>query len=1115
MQNQATTPSDRGRRGMLLLLVLNVLALFLVVGALGILVATRARDSARAFAAAQAGQVNSPALARGLLDEALLTLVRGGTAATGVTECLLEDKYGTSQSGTVTALAPIPASGNSLMFGTMSVTSTVAIVSTATNVRMVGSINPVSGSCAVLGAPPWNSLAFTGRPLTIVPAVNDQAFPPTTYRFTRFWPLTTATTGSTTISGTTFWTVVTTGSFHASAPRLQMSGTRPSVFPCEAVINGRDFDGTGTNEPYDAFDASNPFLTNSGTLNGSRVQQVARAAFPAAATSGTCVDNDGDGVADGVWLDGVLPPMRSPNGGQLTFSVSYLVLDLDGRINVNAHGSVVRAQAVSSAATYPARPTPFLTGGSWTLTTAGTIPQGMGYGPADIDASIVVYSTDECSSGDVPARYATLLQGGTVDPPIALTSSPSQWRPAPRAGATQVGRHGASVGPGNAAVTTGGNWSNADYWMLNPAGNSPTDLKARLQVFTDGTGAPILKFARPTSYPTWVANDTDDIVGAGQTAHPYALRLDDDAPRAAGSNSLDAIYTVAELERILRPFDSDAAQLAPRLAAILDDRAEQSRMTVTTDSWDTPAVTGATSGTIQMAAADCPVPHDVLAPETVAGLRMNLNRPIFPPAATGTAARAEYFKHLYTLAMAVSGTTGDSTAAIAAQWAANVIEFRDPDSIMTWYPYDPTPFDADGFTTSGTSPGVWGVERPEVVITSATYSPDANTVTVSLYRPWEARLISGTNISGSTAPMTELIDASLGNRATNTLNLSGTAPGNKAIWRLAIVNSSTTDWSMLTPLASGAAVRCNSGTTVTGTGLASMPPSVTLLRLADPSRVTGTANDLTRNDYVPVHTGTVTVAAAGARVVRRWLHWPNRDFVSHGELLTVPSGTAAAVAEALFDENNEACLALNGAPGATGSSAPWGPRLLDATIVPSRFAGANVSVNNGATALAGTGLENLRYGQLSRWREAGRVNLNTILSNTNNATSALDNAVWTALVGGTSVPNPVTSGGYTPIQSLQTVLTGPTADLFIRSGTNAASSFLKRSTAIRLANCATTRSHVFAVWITLRITDSSPTAGPPQFARLFAIVDRSIPVGYAPGRTLNVRDTIRLQRFVE
>jgi hypothetical protein len=80
----------------------------------------------------------------------------------------------------------------------------------------------------------------------------------------------------------------------------------------------------------------------------------------------------------------------------------------------------------------------------------------------------------------------------------------------------------------------------------------------------------------------------------------------------------------------------------------------------------------------------------------------------------------------------------------------------------------------------------------------------------------------------------------------------------------------------------------------------------------------------------------------------------------------------------------------------------------------------------------------------------------------------------------------------------------------------------------RLANVATVRSHVFAVWITLEVTDTSPHADPPSYHRLFAIVDRSIPLvdlsippadrtipsAFTRGSNTHARNPIRLVRFL-
>jgi hypothetical protein len=56
---------------------------------------------------------------------------------------------------------------------------------------------------------------------------------------------------------------------------------------------------------------------------------------------------------------------------------------------------------------------------------------------------------------------------------------------------------------------------------------------------------------------------------------------------------------------------------------------------------------------------------------------------------------------------------------------------------------------------------------------------------------------------------------------------------------------------------------------------------------------------------------------------------------------------------------------------------------------------------------------------------------------------------------------------------------------------------------------------VFAVWITVEMADSAALDEPKQYRRLFAIVDRSIPVGYSPGVNLNARDTVRLVRYLD
>jgi hypothetical protein len=90
---------------------------------------------------------------------------------------------------------------------------------------------------------------------------------------------------------------------------------------------------------------------------------------------------------------------------------------------------------------------------------------------------------------------------------------------------------------------------------------------------------------------------------------------------------------------------------------------------------------------------------------------------------TGTTPQArfeqqEYCKGLYALAM----TLGETDARRAAQWAVNVLDFRDEDSTMTAFEYDTNlangwGVDGNPATTGEADRGVvWGVERPDILI---------------------------------------------------------------------------------------------------------------------------------------------------------------------------------------------------------------------------------------------------------------------------------------------------------------------------------------------------------------------------------------------------------------
>jgi hypothetical protein len=1201
---------DPRREGVLLLLVLIALTLFLMLGVALLVKATRSRTAARSFGA------RTDALEaytdRAALDEALMVLLRGSrnTLPPQISESILADRYGSGAvTGTVSGLAG-------------------------------GGTSPIL-TATLPGLPAGVSAAarLNGRVLTLVPGPGAG-------------------------SVASFRILAASG----SAPcTVQLSNVpfRPGLMlpsgSCEARINGRDFAGTfPANEPWDGFTTgsavsgtllSDPWLARVELASGA-VTNVRQATYQTVLTSTTPAalplecDNDNDGVADGVWIDGTagfLAPRPSPHGGRITNRVSYLVLDLDGRLNVNAAG--MAAPAPGSYANSP------------------DTPLGMGYGPADIDASLLFPATLPpasglsafTSSGAAPTgMWWSMLAGGSSSPGSATTT---QRRPPPGVGAFS-GRYGPNGVPGAAGddpgllqSTTGGR-----YAATVAGANAVADLKGHMRMYMTATisGTANTLTPRLTWFVPAATNDESD--------DPYEVRLDAGAPRLgsnvrtsspAGVND-DLPYNVGELERVLRANDPDAPMLAQRLAAALGTNAQAQRMLITTDSWDTPGLTGTAAGLVENRLASHPPTYpwtdaNAWSPDVAAGLRFNINRPVLSGStADALAQQPEYCKSLYTLVRAL----GESDARRAAQWAVNVLDFRDEDSTMTRFVYDADPFDFDGWNVTGTTTGtVWGVERPDLVIVDTAAwrgISGSSALYVGLTRaPFAAERV----VVGSGTGARERIDPVMrnGTDLQGTLSATGTA-GTFGVWQLRFADDRAVPFRPLTGSSTqtqwfvdGTQSRSRSMTLLgNANGLSTNPlsaasslssvvvasadvreivntPSIMLVnqggrfeivppatsgtvmleRLADPSRANGPDNPYIVIDTAPVELSTSGSTPGSGITWRRrrpgprdsvagrhalaafwqqpanianwiqdsskgvpsgrtgtpwlfqlyfqgagmvagtpptndpvpWFHWPNRPFVSTAELALVPADDANGL---LRNYSMPTTSLVNG---------PLGHLILDATIVPSRFAGTalTVSATTGTTAVAmqNLGLDRLRAGQFPTWREPGRMNVNTLPTGT---AAATDGLLWQLLVGGTQTvlatgavqANPFTATGTftpTPARSLRQILAlsggadGPPAiesvptTIVVSSGTTlhprAKNPFLAMVAANRLANCATIRSNMFAAWITVETTDSSPGAPPPVTRRLFAIIDRSIPVGYSQGEDLNVRDTIRLVRYLD
>ncbi len=497
------------------------------------------------------------------------------------------------------------------------------------------------------------------------------------------------------------------------------------------------------------------------------------------------VDNDGDGVPDSVWIDLGFPVRSTADGRLFKPLFAVLCVDLDGRLNVNAHGSAIQADTKYATTNLVSK-----LGGQFA---GGSVPtdfaRGLGFGPAEISISPLV--------GNL---YSKIFTGGSYNL------------------ITYQGRYGTTKVPGVDGIDTlsqnlwfeymqaAADTTGAAYWTLatvNNAGSygSPPDPFGAGAVGLDQAGRPIY---------TGLTASSGDYVGFGSavTNNPYEMSFNANAVRGVPAASNNP-FSASEMERLLRPYDRDATSLPIRLEAVTYDAAptfnrsmllptydKHNNKSFTTDSFDLPcpnvllpktllgtggnALTQARHVTDLLRARGVPtsVWGDLLPADLLVGLKMNINRPFgngqddnsngvidesepaestekvtlsggtavspsysetgkYKEKSSGTettttplAARQLEARYLYVLACLTCDLDylkakldgADNTARFLAQWAVNVVDFKDRDSIMTPFDYDPDFVSGDISDGWNPNPGkiakyrVWGCERPELLI---------------------------------------------------------------------------------------------------------------------------------------------------------------------------------------------------------------------------------------------------------------------------------------------------------------------------------------------------------------------------------------------------------------
>ena len=634
-------PSGRPstRRGVLLLVVLSMLTLFMMLGVAYVIMASRARESSRAFSRAITQERLSDRVNEKYLDKSLMLLLRGpdtGNAQPAnlngstlnfvpIFESLLDDLY-----GSVDRLE-----GN-----------TVGLVIDH------GVLCEVTIQAQSVGGPnPQSPIELVGRVLTLLPEKGRI----TSHRILRAEEASTSYRIWIANHGEAFPRMLATqaGGQVAVAYDFPPANTR-------VIINGRGHGGNTnganpvTNEAWDGYDfAHNPFLAwiepDPAMPSSAIVKRFSMFDLPSTPIAANAdldndglqdyCDNDGDGVLDGQFFRPGFAPIPVDGGNVLQVDLSCLIVDLDGRLNLNAHGTL-------AALLYPEQNPGWPGGGQgaggpqgggsqW-----GKMPLGSGYGPAEINPRIVFDELmDARSFGSSDDPWLAVLCGGnpasqyrSLRPTKDLLTPDQGCRTLPPGLALLEGRYGGRARKDTDTIDPDVGLSMADYGHafealpgrendndllsqfneLQYTGSTrPIDLHGRLKLnatasSTAGTKpagvVPTMQFAKPDQMLSDPLEDdiTDDpyeinlfsAVAGGRNADS---RTGGDRYFTPANGQLplpDNRFSLGELERVLRPYDADSTSRAPRLFTLLGSQAEAVRLLVTTESWSVPAITG-------------------------------------------------------------------------------------------------------------------------------------------------------------------------------------------------------------------------------------------------------------------------------------------------------------------------------------------------------------------------------------------------------------------------------------------------------------------------------------------------------------------------------------------
>jgi hypothetical protein len=318
------------------------------------------------------------------------------------------------------------------------------------------------------------------------------------------------------------------------------SGLNPSAAALICAIK-RQTSLRPLHEDHPNFDGSNRLsvekgLPLSGVVDPNTMSQIAVPYWEAVGPWD--VDNDNDGIPDSIWVDLGDPIQEAEDGTRYKPLYAFLIIDLDSRLNVNAHGladhllptAIDNKKQSFFDTTYNSNPA--LWPGNLAHVSGATLystlqlPRGGGYGPAEISLRSVFPAPLDVSynpsylnnrnetSGPVDS-YAALLRGR-----IRLD------------GRQVSGRYGTDLNQAGEEATAGTNYryaspppappatpANSSIWYTNERATpdlaaqikffdypwsingrsgfgTPADLKARYAVGLDYSGQPVYEVAK-------------------------------------------------------------------------------------------------------------------------------------------------------------------------------------------------------------------------------------------------------------------------------------------------------------------------------------------------------------------------------------------------------------------------------------------------------------------------------------------------------------------------------------------------------------------------------------------------------------------------------------------